>query len=685
MLTLARKTTPEIVKALDSSNGWQRDTAQRLLVDQGDPSSVQQLTKLLENSKNPKARLHALCALEGLKKTQPEHIRLGLRDQHPGVRENAIRVSESLLRSGQTDNLGQALEQAVFDSAPRVRIQLAFSLGEWKSPIAGKLLGQLARRSSGDLDLQTAIASSSTGHSVNILNELLNESDIDALGVLVGNLLELAGSEASAGEINKLLRKLSAEFEKRETWRLNSLYALIENAQNRNLQLLDLGLDRELVASLNITVDNKNAKIDDRVLALRLLSRISGDEKQITKILNNQLGALSPTPLFDFSLDELNKRSTSVEPFLTHWKSYSPNRKNRVLQQILNNEKKTLGLLFAIDNKKVLPSEIGTAFRQLLNQHSNNKIRERAATHFGQQNTHRDQLVIDRLLKVNPLTGDSAAGELLFTAHCATCHNLGNIGNKSGPDLASIADRSTRALLTAILNPNKAVEDRFSVYALTTKENIQLAGMITSEEANSVTLMDLNGQQRQVLRVNIQSLTGLGRSLMPEGFEQVFNNQQLADLIAHINASANPPKPFPGNKPILVTEENLTLTLNATNAEIYGDSLVFEERYNNLGFWRAANDRATWSIKTMSPGVFDVHLRWALEGKANSNRIKIHVGQNEIVHEINSTGKWDKYESVRIGTVELDEGEQRVIAQAVPPITGFVIDLKSIKLVRKND
>ena len=89
---------------------------------------------------------------------------------------------------------------------------------------------------------------------------MLNESDIDSLGVLVGNLLELAGSEASAGEINKLLRKLSAEFDKRETWRLNSLYALIENAQNRNLQLLDLGLDRELLASLNITVDNKNAK-----------------------------------------------------------------------------------------------------------------------------------------------------------------------------------------------------------------------------------------------------------------------------------------------------------------------------------------------------------------------------------------------------------------------------------------
>lgn len=676
---------PELVAALDSPSGWQRDTAQRLLVDRGNASAAPHLAKLLKNSQRPTTRLQALCTLEGLKQIMPEHIQLGLADRHPGVREHAIRVAEPLFRAGQADALAQALGQAVSNSAPRVRAQLAYSVGEWNSPVAGKILGRLAKLSSGEPDLQTAIASSATGHSVSILNELINDGDIGSHGSLTGNLLALAGAEASAAEIKKLLLNLTAKIDKLETWRLTALSALVENAQKRNLPRSELGLEDELLDSLNVIVENDEAGTGDRVAALRLLANIADDAKQVREILHRQLGALSPTPLFDLALDELNKRDPAIAPLLTHWKSYSPNRKNRVLQHILNDEKKTLGLLFAIDNKLVLPGEIGAAFRQLLKQHSNKTIREQAAAHFGRQNTQRDQLVTDRLAKMSPLKDDGAAGELLFATHCAACHKLGNTGNAAGPDLAAIADKSPRALLTAILNPNQAVEDRFSVYALATKDGTQLAGMITNEGANSVTLMDLNGQQRQILRANIQSLTGLGRSLMPEGFEQVFNDQQLANLIAHINASAHPPKSFPGNKPKLVSEENDSLTLTASNTEIYGDSLMFEEKHRNLGFWRAPNDRAAWSIKTKRAGVYDVHLNWALDGKAKANRIQLRIGQNEIVHAVDSTGTWDQYRSIHIGTVELDEGEQRAIMQAITPISGFVIDLKSVKLNRKNN
>ena len=682
---LTNKTVPELVAALDSPSGWQRDTAQRLLVDRGNASAAPHLAKLLKNSQRPTTRLQALCTLEGLKQIMPEHIQLGLADRHPGVREHAIRVAEPLFRAGQADALAQELGQAVSNSAPRVRAQLAYSVGEWNSPVAGKILGRLAKLSSGEPDLQTAIASSATGHSVSILNELINDGDIGSHGSLTGNLLALAGAEASAAEIKKLLLNLTAKIDKLETWRLTALSALVENAQKRNLPRSELGLEDELLDSLNVIVENDEAGTGDRVAALRLLANIADDAKQVRKILHRQLGALSPTPLFDLALDELNKRDPAIAPLLTHWKSYSPNRKNRVLQHILNDEKKTLGLLFAIDNKLVLPGEIGAAFRQLLKQHSNKTIREQAAAHFGRQNTQRDQLVTDRLAKMSPLKGDGAAGELLFATHCAACHKLGNTGNAAGPDLAAIADKSPRALLTAILNPNQAVEDRFSVYALATKDGTQLAGMITNEGANSVTLMDLNGQQRQILRANIQSLTGLGRSLMPEGFEQVFNDQQLANLIAHINASAHPPKSFPGNKPKLVSEENDSLTLTASNTEIYGDSLMFEEKHRNLGFWRAPNDRAAWSIKTKRAGVYDVHLNWALDGKAKANRIQLRIGQNEIVHAVDSTGTWDQYRSIHIGTVELDEGEQRAIMQAITPISGFVIDLKSVKLTRKNN
>ena len=53
-----------------------------------------------------------------------------------------------------------------FPTPPRVCAQLAYSVGEWNSPVAGKILGRLAKRSSGEPDLLTAIASSATDHSV---------------------------------------------------------------------------------------------------------------------------------------------------------------------------------------------------------------------------------------------------------------------------------------------------------------------------------------------------------------------------------------------------------------------------------------------------------------------------------------------------------------------------------------
>ena len=154
-----------------------------------------------------------------------------------------------------------------------------------------------------------------------------------------------------------------------------------------------------------------------------------------------------------------------------------------------------------------------------------------------------------RLAKVNPLTGLATSGETLFATHCAACHNLGGNGNAAGPDLASLGDKTPRALLTAILNPNKAVEDQFVIYAVTKREGAGLAGMITAESANSITLMDLTGQQRQLLRTNIATLSSLGRSLMPEGLELVLNDQDLADLVAHINSTGTPPKHQPGNTP----------------------------------------------------------------------------------------------------------------------------------------
>src|SRR3989442_9912302 len=73
--------TAGLVAALDSPNGWQRDTAQRLLVHAYDSAAVKPLAALLAKSLNPKVRLQALCTLDGLDALTPAIVATALKDQ----------------------------------------------------------------------------------------------------------------------------------------------------------------------------------------------------------------------------------------------------------------------------------------------------------------------------------------------------------------------------------------------------------------------------------------------------------------------------------------------------------------------------------------------------------------------------------------------------------------------------
>ncbi|MCH7727864.1 MAG: dehydrogenase, partial [Planctomycetes bacterium] len=128
--------TNELVKALDSPNGWQRDMAQQMLIWRGDRSAVARLEALAAGADRPTARLHALCTLDGLKAIRPQVLIRSLKDNHAGVRRHAIRLSESLVND--SGELGDAIVGRFDDTDALVQMQLAYSLGSWKDERAGR-------------------------------------------------------------------------------------------------------------------------------------------------------------------------------------------------------------------------------------------------------------------------------------------------------------------------------------------------------------------------------------------------------------------------------------------------------------------------------------------------------------------------------------------------------------------
>jgi putative membrane-bound dehydrogenase-like protein len=163
---LAKLNSAELVQALDSPNGWQRDTAQRLLIEQGNPSTTPQLARLAERAKDAKVRVQALWTLHGLQALTSEIVKQSLKDTHAAVKEHAVRLCEMMAARSPalTDNL---LSLATAPS-PRVRYQLAFTLGAFDDPRAAEVLLKLAQDK--DANISSAALSSIPRHAKSMLS-----------------------------------------------------------------------------------------------------------------------------------------------------------------------------------------------------------------------------------------------------------------------------------------------------------------------------------------------------------------------------------------------------------------------------------------------------------------------------------------------------------------------------------
>jgi hypothetical protein len=161
--------------------------------------------------------------------------------------------------------------------------------------------------------------------------------------------------------------------------------------------------------------------------------------------------------------------------------------------------------------------------------------------------------------------------------------------------------------------------------------------------------------------------------------------QKVADLIAYIDASAIPPKTFPGNQPALVKQDEAgALRLRASNAEIYGERLGFEAKYKNLGTWHGRNDRSVWTVQVPSSGSYEVWLHWACPAGEAGDDFRFRIGDVSLTGIVPSTGTWDLYKHAKFGTLELKAGQQRAVFEAQPPLKSYLIDLLEVRLVPAN-
>lgn len=204
---LSNKTTPELVALLEHSNHWQRSQAQRLLLERQDTSVHRQLQNLFLKHDDPRTRLHALYALEGLQLLEIGQVEQALSDAHPGVREHGIILSERF-----PDLLPHLLKMTT-DPNPRVALQACLSLGEFSGPEVTASLANAMIKSGKDPWFRTAVLSSEAGASADLMEQLirqqffsspLTEYETDFLK----DMAKIIGERNNPGEPERMLGQL---------------------------------------------------------------------------------------------------------------------------------------------------------------------------------------------------------------------------------------------------------------------------------------------------------------------------------------------------------------------------------------------------------------------------------------------------------------------------------------------
>ena len=136
---LDRLDTSGLVAAMDSPNGWQRDTAQRLLLHKKDRSAIEPLRQLAQSTSRPQTRLQVIWTLALLDGLDESTALAALADSHPMVRRGVIKAGERLLKAA--PRFAHEVLRAVDDSDARVRLQLALLLGNGQDARAGACAG----------------------------------------------------------------------------------------------------------------------------------------------------------------------------------------------------------------------------------------------------------------------------------------------------------------------------------------------------------------------------------------------------------------------------------------------------------------------------------------------------------------------------------------------------------------
>ena len=527
---LGAASTKELVKLLEHANGWHRETAARLLFERQDASATPGLVELLQKSPSPLARIHAMHGLDGLDRLVEADLIAAMSDSDAAVREHAIKLSEKLLaKQPPSKDLWFAFSQLVKDPDPRVRMQLAFTLGDARRRDRVELLAAIARRDLANQWTRAAILSSAADVAAPLFVELASTADapfLEQLALIVGQAGDSAAQkqvatiahDASDAKVKFAVTRGLADGMTRAKKMIEGIEPLVESIDDAAIAAIDPKMPLPL-----------------RLNAIALLAYVDyADAKRVLiPLIGGKLGQSSALTAIA-TLDQFDDSKVAGD-VLEAWPALSPRAKSDAIVMLARRPQRAMKLLDAIEAKEVSPTDIDAAQSNLLRRHSDATVRERAAKILPSPSAQRDK-VVETFRPALDLTGDAERGHTVFVQRCISCHRAAGEGVLVAPDFTTVRNAGREKLLLNILDPSREVAPQYVAYLVETKDGQDVLGILAADTPASITVRQAYGKETVIQRANIKRMTSQGKSLMPDGLEAGMSPQDAADLIAFIES-----------------------------------------------------------------------------------------------------------------------------------------------------
>ena len=560
---LAKNDVKQLVKSLSHPNRSIRMTASRLLVELSERAGdeIDGIIDPILNPLNekwevsaPEAKIASMWTLAALHAMDSELIKRAISDKEATVRRNAALICESY---------GLTLDPTLIqdpDASVRLATLRALASGSLSDEAAKAIINAWPKFDD-DFQKSAAVGAASKNPSATIA-AALDSPDAAALSPLVNALTR---SLTNADEAAKLVISLSTKRAAADPLKASILDSLSKTVTDSPAltPALTEALGKLLASGASGSALPLAAKWDKSGSLKPVIERM-------TRELFTKLETGSDDSRFAAAQGLLGLRSVVTDALPAVIKaatgSGSPALKRQLITALGATGDPTVGTMLAASFGK-LPSEAqGAAFEVLLQRADWSlslieaaKAKQADLTLLGPANLARlrtypdgavakaanaylDELMgpalkakAEALAKLTPIVekpGDAVKGKALFTAACATCHNLNGNGADVGPGLTGMGSHGPAELLTAIIDPNREVDPSFVAWNIETKDGKFHSGVIARENPTSLIMKSLAGQEE--IRVSdIKSRVNTGRSLMPEGFEGL-GGEALRDILAYI-------------------------------------------------------------------------------------------------------------------------------------------------------